>query len=298
VTARHQQFTAEDEQRVALVTGASRGIGRTTALALAADGWQVIASMRQPDVSGPVLEKEARAAGVGDRVTLLELDVTDPASVAAAIEHVETAFGRLDLLVNNAGIAVAGPFEEIPDEDFRRVFDTNVFGVMAVTRQALPLLRRADAGRVVVVSSEGALFGAPGLSPYISAKWAIEGWAECLSHEVHQFGIDVVCAEPGPTKTDIWDGSTRYIPETGPYASLARAVEKLTDRHMDRVSAAPDVVGRAIADAATRRPARFRVPIGRMAVVLAFARGVVPHSVGRGLVQRILRRNGLGAPGR
>lgn len=285
--------TMDVSGRVALVTGASRGIGLTTAIALACEGWRVVASMRRPEISGPAVEREAGLADVSDRVSLLGLDVTDPASISAAIDQIDAAFGRLDLLVNNAGIAVAGPFEEIPDADIRRVFETNVFGTLALTRDALPLMRRTGRGRIVVVSSEGALFGAPGLSPYIASKWALEGWAECLSHEVQQFGIDVVCAEPGPSKTEIWDASSRHVPDAGPYAPLSRAVQRLIDEQMERVAVPSDSVGRAIAAAASRRSSRFRVPIGGMSVVLAAARGVMPHSLGKAIVRAVLRRYGL-----
>lgn len=277
---------------IALVTGASRGIGMTTAIALARDGWRVVASMRRPASAGPAVSRAAASAGVGDRISILELDVADSASVVAAIAHIDASFGRLDLLVNNAGIAAAGPFEMIPDAELRQVFDTNVFGTMAVTREALPLMRRGGGGRIIVVTSEGALFGAPGLSPYIASKWALEGWAECLSHEVRSLGIDVVCAEPGPSKTDIWDDSPRHVPESGPYAALSHAVWRVVDEHMYRVSVPADTVGRAIAAAATRRPVRFRVPIGGMSKALVAARGIVPHSLAKVIVQVGLRRYG------
>ena len=161
-----------------LITGASSGIGCATAVALATRGWHVVATMRNLEKSGP-LEHSLDAAGVRGQVEIERLDVTDPSSIQAAVTATLTRTGnKLDAVVHNAGVAVGGAFEDLPQSEIRRVMETNFFGVLELTRVLLPTFRAQRHGRIVIVSSEAAFFGQPANSMYCASKWAIEGWAE------------------------------------------------------------------------------------------------------------------------
>jgi NAD(P)-dependent dehydrogenase (short-subunit alcohol dehydrogenase family) len=273
-------------ERSALVTGCSSGFGMVTAAELARRGWQVFATMRN-------LDKRARLdeaiAASPDRVEILRLDVNDQASVDEAIDKVlATTSGTLDAVVHNAGVSGAGAFEDLSDDDVRSVMETNFFGVLRVTKAVLPSMRSRRAGRIVVVSSASAFRGTPGQSHYVASKWAIEGWAESLSMEVRHFGIDVLCVEPGPYRTDIWDSSPRTMPEDSPYASMAKPLEEFFERRWMPRARDPQEVADAIADALDSTHPRFRYPVGPEAKMAAAARGKVPHRVFESLTSRVI----------
>ena len=161
-----------------LITGTSTGFGRVTTEFLAARGWRVFATVRDL-ARKDALERALRDAGLSERVAFVQLDVTDPASIKAAVASVLSETGNtLDAVVHNAGIAVAGVLEDLPDADIRRVLDTNFFGVLRLTRALLPIFRAQGRGRIVLLSSQAALAGQPGNSMYCASKWALEGWAE------------------------------------------------------------------------------------------------------------------------
>src|SRR5260221_6131230 len=178
-------------QPVALVTGASAGIGAYTAAALAEAGWRVFGTSRQPEAGG--------ARGV----EMLALDVQSDASVAACLEQVLGAAGRLDVLVNNAGVSQNSLIEETSLEQARFVLETNFWGAARVTLAALPTMRQQRAGRVITVGSVAGLIGAVGMAYYSASKFALEGWSEALSYEVESFGVRVSLVEPGNFKTNI-----------------------------------------------------------------------------------------------
>ena len=201
-----------------LITGTSSGIGLVSAVEMARRGWTVIASMRDP-ARGERLREAAARAGVAERLAIEALDVTDAASFPDALARVlARAGGRLDAVVHNAGIAVGGAFEDLPEAELRRVMETNFFAVLALTRALLPTFRAQRQGRIVVVSSNSAFAGEPANSIYVASKWAIEGWAESLAYEVERFGIDVVLDRARPYRTEIWQSSPRILPEGSPYA--------------------------------------------------------------------------------
>jgi NAD(P)-dependent dehydrogenase (short-subunit alcohol dehydrogenase family) len=195
-----------------LITGTSTGFGRVTTELLAARGWRVFATMRDL-ARKDSLERALRDAGLSERVTFVQLDVTDPTSIEAAVATVLSETGNtLDAVVHNAGIAVAGVLEDLPDPDIRRVMETKIFGVLGLTRALLPIFRRQRRGRIVLLSSQAAFAGQPGNSMYCASKWALEGWAESLAYEVDPFGIDVVLIEPGPYRTEIWNSTKWVVP--------------------------------------------------------------------------------------
>lgn len=184
--------------KAVVVTGASTGIGEATSLLLAENGFRVFAGVRKA-ADGD------RLSASSERVTPVLLDVTDGASIRDARETVLAATAEADLaaLVNNAGIAVSGPLEFVPLDELRHQFEVNLFGQVAVTQAFLPALRRAK-GRIVNMSSISGRLAVPFLGPYAMSKFALEAFSDALRREVHRFGVDVVCIEPGAIATPIW----------------------------------------------------------------------------------------------
>ncbi len=263
--------------RSALITGCSSGFGLETAISLAERGWQVYASMRDTSRS-TALDQRAAGSGVTARITVVQLDVTDLASVERAVgEVLATTGGHLDALVANAGVGSGGAFEDLPDEEIRRVFDTNFHGVLHVTRAVLPAMRARRRGRIVLVTSDNAFYGAPGLSAYAASKFAVEGWAESIAYELDAFGIQVICVEPGAYRTPIWDSTPRYTPEGSAYRPLAERIERFVDTKLVPGARDPREVGEAIAKVLEARRPRFRVAVGPDAKAMWAAHGVVPH---------------------
>jgi len=209
--------------RIWFITGASRGIGTEIAKAALAAGDKVVATGRDRD-------QVARTfANAGDRVLPVALDVTQEQQVLAAIDAAVARFGRIDVLVNNAGYGQLGLFEENEPDDIERQFATNVFGLFNVTRAALPVLRRQRSGHIFNVTSVAGLIGSPGASVYCASKFAVEGFSEALAKEVAQFGIKITLVEPGPLRTEFLDGSSarfggRAVAEYGEFSAQTKAM--------------------------------------------------------------------------
>lgn len=251
--------------KTVLITGCSSGYGRTTALHFHEHGWNVVATMRTPS---PALQES-------ERLRVLPLDVTRPSSVTAAIRDAVALFGGLDVVVNNAGIGLFGAFEATPENTIRELFETNVFGVMAVTRAVVPHLRERRAGAVVNVTSSVAILPMPLVAAYAASKLAIEGFTESLSYELSAFGVRAKIVEPGygPT-TGFGARSPRpdaFLPE--PYVAYAAQFMRglagaKTTNELD--------VARAVWLAATDDSARLRFPAGADAEDLAAMRRALP----------------------
>lgn len=183
--------------RTWLITGSSRGLGRRLAEAALAGGDNVVATARKPEQLDDLVRE------YGDRVAPFALDVTDGAQAEAAVRFAVDRFGRLDVVANNAGYAASAPIEHMPEADFRDQFEANFFGVVNVTRAALPVLREQRSGHILQFSSVGGrVGGSPGMGAYQSAKFAVEGFSEVLNNEVKPFGVKVTIIEPGPFRTD------------------------------------------------------------------------------------------------
>ncbi|MCH4548557.1 oxidoreductase [Rhizobium changzhiense] len=181
------------------ITGASSGLGRALAEAVLTRGWRVAMTARRPETLTDI------TAEYGDRALALALDVTDSRSVARAVHHAETHFGAIDVLVNNAGYGYLSAIEEGDDAEIRAQFETNVFGLIAVTKRVLPGMRRRRQGHIFNVSSLGGLVAFAATGYYHATKFAVEALSESLSHEVKPLGIDVTILEPGAFRTD-WAG--------------------------------------------------------------------------------------------
>jgi len=267
-----------------LVTGASTGIGRATALYLKARGFRVFASVR----------KEKDAADLPG-ATPVVLDVTDAESIRAASDSVSRALGDQALagLVNNAGIAVTGPLEFLEMSDIRRQFEVNVFGQVAVTQAFLPLLRRANGGRIVNMSSISGLITAPLLGPYSMSKFALEAFSDALRRELEPFGLSVSVVEPGVIKTPIWDKGVDSSKER--FARMpARALQLYGGRietlralaeEMGENGAPAEEVAKAVHHALVSRRPKTRYLVGRDAKLTAKLAWLLPDRA----IDRILR---------
>ena len=191
------------DEKVALITGASSGFGLLTSVELAKAGFRVLASMRNFR-RRERLDQVAGAAGVSDRIDVRELDVTQFDAIPKFIYAALRDYGRIDVLVNNAGFAVGGFAEDIQLQELRLQFETNFFGAVAMSKAVLPLMRRQQSGHIIQISSIGGLQGAISVSSYCASKHALEGWSESLRLEVNPIGIKVVLVEPGAFDTGVW----------------------------------------------------------------------------------------------
>jgi NAD(P)-dependent dehydrogenase (short-subunit alcohol dehydrogenase family) len=270
---------------IALITGASTGIGRATALRLASSGWTVLAGVRKAE------DGDALVAGGGERVVPIVLDVTDPAQVAAAVERVGEHGNRLDALVNNAGIGYGGPLELIPIEDLRNQFEVNTIGPVALTQALLPALRRAR-GRVVFVSSIGGRVAMAFTAPYAASKHAIEAIGDVLRVELRSSNVQVALIEPGSVATPIWDksraqGDGLSVPPelVEQYGHVPAAMDKVL-HDTERRGVPPEQVAKTIEQALTARRMKARYLIGRDARAMLVAKRLLPDHV----FDRVARR--------
>ena len=249
-------------KRVVLITGASSGIGRATAELMAARGHEVFGGVRAPAATRPL-------AGV----ELVPLDVRDEASVKACVDEVRRRAGRIDVLINNAGVNLVGAVEETSISQAQALFDTNVIGVLRMIWAVLPDMRRQGAGLIINVSSILGLIPAPFMGVYASTKHAVEGLSESLDHEVRAFGIRVVLIEPHYTRTNLDASAAQAEGRIDAYASqrqrTAAVVTRETNTGLEPKRVAEEVL-RAI-----EGPYRMRRPVGR-ATLLSWLRRLLP----------------------
>jgi len=273
--------------RAVLITGCSTGIGWAASARLARAGHPVYATARQP-------EALAELAALGCRP--LALDVCDEASMRAAVAEVERREGAVGVLVNNAGYGSEGPLEEIPPEEVRRQFETNVFGPIRLTQLVLPGMRRQRWGRIVNVSSMGGRLTLPGGGAYHASKYALEALSDALRFEVRGFGIDVVVIEPGAIKSRFGETAIARIQALGsadsPYAGFRRAlaeqIQGLYDGPMAAFAGSPDDVARAIERALAARRPPTRVPVTLGARVLIGLRRWLPDRAFDAMLRKML----------
>ena len=195
--------------KVALVTGSSSGIGLETSLALAKDGYRTFASMRD---TRKAIELQEAAKKENLSIDVIELDVDKEDSIMSAVKKVMSEAGRIDVLVNNAGYGQFGCTEDVPIEDFRKQFETNFFSIVRIIQEVAPIMRKQGSGVIVNISSVVGRMGLPGSSAYISTKFALEGFSECLRYELGQFGVKTTMIEPGVIKTNFF--KSMKIPES------------------------------------------------------------------------------------
>lgn len=271
-----------------LVTGASSGIGEACARHLAELGFNVFAGVR----------KQADAERVGDRIEPVMIDVTDDASVESAAKQIAAATGNRGLagLVNNAGIAVAGPIEYIDVDEFRQQLEVNVVGVIRTTKAMLPLIRLGERGRIVNMSSIAGRVGLPLVAPYNASKFALEGLSDSLRRELRPWGIEVALIEPGAVATPIWDKGVEQaaqIDREAPpelrerYGEVIDAVRKQSEKNRtDGVP--PQDVAEAVAHALTASRPKTRYLVGRDAKTRAPMAAILPDRAMDALIARAL----------
>ncbi|CAE6780774.1 SDR family NAD(P)-dependent oxidoreductase [Paraburkholderia haematera] len=227
--------------KVWLVTGSARGLGREIVEAALRAGERVVATARDPRQLADLLARH------GEQVRAVALDVTDPEAARNAVQAAVDAFGRLDVVVNNAGFGHLAPFEQTTEDDFRAQIDTNFYGVVNVTRAALPVLRKQRSGHVIQISSVGGRVGIAGLSAYQAAKWAVGGFTEVLSQELAPFGVHVSALEPGGMKTEWGTEARGAMPALLPdYVPSVGAVVDMLSQHIGHETSDPAKVAQVV----------------------------------------------------
>ena len=238
--------------KVWLVTGSASGLGRNIAEAVLALGDRLVATARDPRRLEDLVKK------YGDQMRTAPLDVTDEREAYAAVQVAVDAFGRLDVVVNNAGYADIAPFEQLSAERFKAVVDTNFYGVVNVTRAALPIMRKQKSGCILQISSVGGRIGVPGNTPYHAAKWAVGGFSDALAMEVAPFGVKVCTLEPGGIRTNWARRARQKTPELLPeYEASVGPILKFLQSHEVGSEGDP----RKIADVVVQLANRDEVPV-------------------------------------
>ncbi len=259
------------EPRTVLISGCSSGLGLALARRLQSSGWNVYAGIRNP--------QDASQLPAG--ATPVTLDVTNDEQVASAVSRIQNETGRLDALINNAGVNAIGPWEVVPLETVRAVMEVNFFGALRLTRAALPLMRRRAAGTVVMVSSLSSLIGLPGDGVYAASKFALEGFAESLSHEVKRWNIRVVIANPGGYATEL--ARKAWRPQRSQAGDYAPLVDELLSAGAGEGN--PDDAAGQIVALLERQQTDLRNPLDATArmvfSVLGFDRQAERHSLAR-----------------
>ena len=247
--------------KTAIVTGSSSGFGELIAIELAKSGHNVIATMRNLNKKEALL-KLAASEGVTDKIMVYPLDVTKQKSIEELKVFLQS-LDSIELLVNNAGYAQGGFCEELSLDAYRNQFETNFFGVIAVTQAVLPAMRKQKSGKIINMSSISGKFGFPGLSAYAASKHAIEGYSESLRLELKPFGIDVVLVEPGSYKTNIWQSVEKVsLRDQSPYESSMKSI-KYELKRSEASYGDPQDVARLVAGIASAQAPKLRYPIGK-----------------------------------
>jgi len=280
-----------------LVTGSSSGFGKEIALYLAErggrgyqgqrttlqgsgssdEGFQVYASMRN---LAKRADLETAAAERGVTLRILQLDITQPDSIAEAVQTIVAECGGIYGLINNAGLFLRGYFEDLAEAEIRQLFETNLFGTMAMTRAVLPHMRQAGQGRIVFITSVAGRIGAPSGSVYSASRFAQEGFAESLSQEVEPLGLQAIMIEPGITKTEDWTPD-RYVAArakdpNSPYYTWFRQTQRLFHQTMEASPITTTEIAATIHEALTVKRPRLRYVVGRRAKLVLNLRRYIP----------------------
>jgi NAD(P)-dependent dehydrogenase (short-subunit alcohol dehydrogenase family) len=238
------------------ITGASKGFGRHWAETALKHGHRVVASARTPETLAELV------AEYGDAILPVQLDVTDRAACFAAVAQARAKFGRIDVLISNAGYGHFGCLEEVSEAEARRQIETNLFGSLWIIQAALPVMRQQGSGHIIQVSSIGGVIAFPNLGVYHASKWAVEGMCESLHQEVADFGIAVTLLEPGPYTTD-WAQASAVRSEPLPAYEGVRTAFKARTQQFDRGN--PEATGNAVMQLVAMKNPPLRLMLGRMA---------------------------------
>lgn len=252
-------------KKIVLITGTSSGIGKATVFEFAKHGWTVLATQRNPE--------EEKAFEKLPNVKLYALDVTNLESVKKTFVRVAEEYGNIDVVVNNAGYGVDGAFEAMTDDIILKQFDTNVFGLMRVTREAIPLMRLHGGGTIIQISSMGGKITFPLYSIYHATKFAVEGFTESLHYELDQFNIKMKLVEPGPIVTEFYGRGRQFVQplNTDQYDEFIQKFNLAAESVMKEAEG-PEVVAKTIYQSAIDTSARMRYAVGKPGPMLLFLR--------------------------
>ncbi|MGE6363505.1 oxidoreductase [Bacillus paramycoides] len=278
-------------KKIAVITGASSGFGLLTTLELAKKDYFVIATMRNLDKQINLIT-QATALNLQHNIKVQQLDVIDQNSIHSFQLFLEE-INRVNILINNAGYANGGFVEEIPIEEYRKQFETNLFGAISITQLVLPYMRKQKSGKIINVSSISGQVGFPGLSPYVSSKYALEGWSESLRLEVKPFGIDVALIEPGSYNTNIWEVGKQLAENQSdtisPYKEYMDKIQKHINSGSDTFGNPIDVANKIVEIAEAKRT-NLRYPIGKGVKFMIFAKKILPWRLWEFLVLRSFKK--------
>ena len=240
-----------ESTRIAVVTGSSSGIGFETSLMLARNGFQTYATMRDPN-KGENIKSIATKENLP--IHIEQLDVTDNKSVTNAIEAIVSKAGRIDVLVNNAGYALTGAFEDLAIEEIKAQYETNLLGLIRTSQAVLPIMREQKSGTIVNISSGAGRVGLPGFSAYVSTKFAVEGLSESMAYELEPFGIKVILIEPGVIRTNVFKNvviAKKSQNPNSPYSQIMQKMSASFEHMLENASSSPDLVAKVILQAVT-----------------------------------------------
>ncbi|AKR09777.1 oxidoreductase [Bacillus thuringiensis] len=278
-------------KKIAIITGASSGFGLLTTLELAKKDYLVIATMRHLEKQGTLLSQVTKL-NLQHNIKVQQLDVTDQNSIHN-FQLFLKEINRIDLLINNAGYANGGFVEEIPVDEYRKQFETNLFGAISITQLVLLYMRKQRSGKIINISSISGQVGFPGLSPYVSSKYALEGWSESLRLEVKTFGIDVALIEPGSYNTNIWEVGKQLAENqsdtTSPYKEYMDKIQKHINSGSDTFGNPIDVANKIVEIAESKRT-NLRYPIGKGVKFMIFAKKILPWRLWEHLVLRSFKK--------
>ncbi|OSX98502.1 3-oxoacyl-[acyl-carrier protein] reductase [Bacillus mycoides] len=278
-------------KKIAVITGASSGFGLLTTLELAKKGYLVITTMRNLNKQEDLISQVTKL-NLQQNIKIQQLDVTDQNSIHNFQLYLK-GISRVNLLINNAGYANGGFVEEIPVEEYRKQFETNLFGAISITQLVLPYMREQKSGKIINISSISGQVGFPGLSPYVSSKYALEGWSESLRLEVKPFGIDVALIEPGSYNTNIWEVGKQlaenHSDTTSPYKEYMDKIQKHINSGSDTFGNPIDVANKIVEIAESKRT-KLRYPIGKGVKFMIFAKKILPWRLWEYLVLRSFKK--------
>jgi NAD(P)-dependent dehydrogenase (short-subunit alcohol dehydrogenase family) len=249
----------KEEQKVAIVTGSSSGIGQEIALTLARDGFLTYSTMRNP-MKGEYLKSLSDKEKLSLKIA--QLDVTKETSVKDTIKSISAEATRIDILVNNAGYGLVGAFEDLQMEEIKAQFETNLFGLIRTTQAVLPIMRKQKSGTIVNISSGAGRFGFPGGSVYVSTKFAVEGLSESMSYELEPFGIKVILIEPGFIKTNFQQAMIRSQDPNSPYSQMMQKRAAVSNQFFQSGSA-PELVAKVVLTAINNPNPNLRYLVGK-----------------------------------
>jgi short-subunit dehydrogenase len=265
-----KQEEGEEQGKVAIVTGSSSGIGYATSLLLARNRFHTYATMRN-------IEKSAEIQEIANKERLplqvIQLDVNDDACISNSIKKIERENERIDVLINNAGYGLVGAFEDLSVEEIKLQFETNFFGVIRVIQQVLPIMRKQKSGTIVNVSSGAGRIGFPGMSAYVSSKFALEGLSESMSYELEPFGIKVIIIEPGVIRTNFKKNSVMSKKSLdnssiSPYSTIIQKIDSSISSIIEHATP-PEEVAKAILHAITSNNPELRYLVGNDIIMMA-----------------------------